>query len=132
MMALDNLKLRMDDNFVGDLESPTGKILMGDQDGGMQPYHLLFGALASCFYSTFLVISKKKRLTFDHAEVEVSGYKETGKEVNLLEHVTVKLVVTNPSNEKGLEKSAELGAKFCSIYTTLSKIAEMELLVEFQ
>ncbi len=131
-MALDNVKLKMDNNFVGELESPTGIVKMGDQDGGLEPYHLLFGALASCFYATFLVISKKKRLSFDNAEVEVSGNKETGKEINLLEKITVKMIVTNPNNEKGLIKSAELGAKYCSIYNTLSKIAEMNLIVEFK
>lgn len=52
-MALDNIKLKIDSNFIGELESPTGKIKIGDQIDGMEPYHLLFGALASCFYSTF-------------------------------------------------------------------------------
>ncbi len=130
-MALDTVKLTMDSNYVGELTSPTGTIKMGDQEGGMMPYHLLFGALASCFYSTFLVISTKKRLTFDKAEVEVSGYKETGKEKNLLEHVTMKLTVTNPSNQAAIIKSAELGAKFCSIHETISRVAEIELVVDF-
>lgn len=130
-MALDNIKLKIDDNFVGELESPTGKIPVGDQENGMQPYHLLFGALASCFYATFLVIAKKKRLSFSNAEVEVSGNKETGKEINLLEKITVKLTVSDPSNEKGLIKSAEMGAKFCSIYNTLSRVADIKLIVEF-
>ncbi|MBN2541173.1 MAG: OsmC family protein [Bacilli bacterium] len=132
-MALDTIKMTMDSNFVGEMESPTGVIRMGDQAGGMQPYHLLFGALASCFYSTFLVISKKKRLTFDKADVVVSGYKEnTGKEKNLLEHVTIEMTITNPSNEKGLEKSAELGAQFCSIHETISRVAKVETIVKFQ
>jgi len=131
-MALDNIILKMDNQFVGELESPTAKIAVGATSGGIQPYHMLFGALAACFYSTFLEISKKKRLSFDNATVEVSGYKETGKEINLLEHVTTKLTVINPNDEKGLIKSAELGARFCSIYNTLSKVAEMELIVEFK
>lgn len=132
-MALDTVKMTMDSDYVGELESPTGTIKMGDQEGGMMPYHLLFGALASCFYSTFLVISKKKRLTFDKAEVVVSGYKEnTQKEKNLLEHVTIEMTITNPSNEKGLMKSAELGAQFCSIHETISRVAKIETIVKFQ
>ncbi|HPJ23862.1 MAG TPA: OsmC family protein [Bacillota bacterium] len=131
-MALDNIKLVIDNQFVGELQTPTGTAKVGDQEGGIMPYHMLFGALASCFYSTFLVISQKKRLTFDSAVVEVSGEKETGKEVNLLSKATVKVTVKNPSNEPGLRKSAELGAKFCSIYTTLSKIADITLVVEFE
>lgn len=131
-MALDNVKLSIDNEFVGTLESPTGTIKIGDQKEGMMPYHLLFGALASCFYSTFLVIATKKRLKFDHAELEISGRKGTGKEINLLEQVDINMVVTNPSNEKALQKSAELGAKFCSIHETLTKVANIDLHVTFK
>ncbi len=131
-MALDNIKLKIDSNFIGELESPTGKIKIGDQIDGMEPYHLLFGALASCFYSTFLVIAKKKRLKFDYAELEVFGHKETGKEINLLKQVTIKMIVTNPSNELGILKSAELGAKFCSIHETISKVANIDLDIQFK
>ena len=114
------------------MESPTGVIKIGEQEGGMYPYHLLFGALATCFYSTFLVIAQKKRLSFDNAELEVSGHKGTGKEINLLEQVTIKMTITNPSNEKGLHKSAELGAKFCSIHETISKVANIDLVIVFK
>ncbi len=131
-MALDNIKLTMDSNYVGELESPTAKIKMGDQDNGMMPYHLLFGALASCFYATFLSIATKKKLSFDKAEIEVSGTKGTGKEINLLEEVKIEMEITNPSNEEALIKSAELGAKFCSIHETISKVANIELQVRFK
>jgi putative redox protein len=130
-MALDTIKQTWDDNYVGTMETPTGKIILGEQENGIYPYHMLFGALCSCFYATFLSIAKKKRLSFDKAEIEVSGHKGTGKEVNLLEKVTIKLLITNPSNEKGLSKSAELGSKFCSIHETISNIADIELLVDF-
>ncbi|MBU1144789.1 MAG: OsmC family protein [Firmicutes bacterium] len=130
-MAVDNIYIEWKDGFIGTMSSPTGKVILGDQDGGMQPYHLLFGALGSCFYATFLSIADKKRCSFDSANVEISGVKRTG-EVATLETVFVKLVVKNPSNEIQLIKSAELGAKFCSIYQTLSKVAEMTLKVYFE
>ena len=130
-MALDTIKQTWDDNFVGVMETPTGKVILGEQENGIYPYHMLFGALGSCFYATFLSIAKKKRLSFDKAEVEVSGHKGTGKEVNLLEKVTIELLITNPSNEKALSKSAELGSKFCSIHETISNVADVELIVKF-
>ncbi|XMB72796.1 OsmC family protein [Mycoplasmatota bacterium WC30] len=130
-MALDNIKQTWDDEFKGVMETPTGNVTLGDQENGVQPYHLLFGALGSCFYATFLSIAKKKRLTFDKATVEVSGNKGEGKEINLLEKVVIKLVITNASNEKALAKSAEWGTKFCSIHETVSKVADIELIVEF-
>jgi putative redox protein len=130
-MALDTIKQVWDDQFKGEMESPTGKIKIGDEENGMYPYHMLFGALGSCFYATFLSIAKKKRLSFDKAEVEVSGNKGIGLEVNLLEYVKIKMVITNPSNEKQLLRSAELGTKFCSIHETISKVAKIDLIVDF-
>jgi putative redox protein len=130
-MAVDNVKLSFNPSFQGTMTTPTGNVVLGDQDNGVQPYHLLFGALGSCFYATFLSISLKKRLTFSRAELEISGTKRT--EVPpTLEHTKIHLVVFNPSDEEQLIKSAELGAKFCSIHETISKVAKMELVVEFK
>lgn len=131
-MALDNIKISFDDEFRGELVSPTSTITLGDQENGMQPYHLLFGALGSCFYSTFLSIAKKKRLSFDKATIEISGNKVPEGDIRLLENVKIEMVVFNPSNEKGLLKSAELGAKFCSIHETISRVANIEMVVTFQ
>ena len=39
-----------------------------------------------------------------------------------LEEVNIKMIITNPSNEQQLLRSAELGAKYCSIYETLLKL----------
>jgi putative redox protein len=129
-MAVDNILIQFDPNFVGTMTSPSGSIRLGDQEGGMAPYHLLFGALGSCFYATFLSIAKKKRLTFAKAEIEISGEKRT--EVPpTLQHVKIRLVVHNPSDEAGLLKSAHLGAQFCSIHETISKVAQMEHEVQF-
>ena len=42
------------------------------------------------------------------------------------------MVIKNPSNEQQLLKSAELGAKYCSIYETISKVAKINLEVIFE
>jgi len=130
-MAVDNIKLEFTNEFVGKVISPRGTILIGDQENGMAPYHLLFGALGSCFYSTFLAIASKKRLTYDSVKIEISGSKRTG-EIPTLEDVLIHMVIKNPSNEIGLKKSAELGTHFCSIHETISKVANMRLEVEFE
>ena len=131
-MALDTIKQTWDNQFKGEMETPNGKVIIGDLENGLYPYHMLFGAIGSCFYATFLSIATKKRLTFDKATVEVSGNKGTGKEVNLLEKVKIKLIIINPSNEKALLKSADLGTKFCSIHEMVSKVADIELVVDFK
>lgn len=130
-MALDNIQLSFTNEFVGKMTSPTGSVLIGSQDNGIQPYHLLFGALGSCFYSTFLAIANKKRLTFEKAEVEVSGEKRTG-EVQTLEHVRIVITIYGGDNEAQLTRSAELGTRFCSIHNTISQVAKMDLEVIFK
>lgn len=126
----DKVKLKFTNEFNGTLTSPTGEIKIGVVEGSMRPYHLLFGALGSCLYSTFLDIVEKKRLTFDGVTIEISGEKRT--EVpTTLETGLIKLIVKNPSNEEQFEKSAKLASKYCSIYETVSKVADLSLEVEF-
>ncbi len=131
-MALETIKQTWNLEFQGEMVTPSGEFIIGDGVNRMEPYHMLFGALGSCFYATFLSIAHKKRLTFEKAEVEVSGHKGTGKEINLLEKAKIVLTIYHPSNEKGLKKSAELGAHFCSIHQLISKEADIELVVEFK
>ncbi len=98
---------------------------------GAKPYDMLLGALGSCFYATFMSIVEKKKLTFDEVDLDISGRKRT--EVpTTLEDVNIKMVIKNPSNEQQLLKSAELGAKYCSIYETISKVAKINLEVIFE
>lgn len=130
-MAVDNVQLSFTNEFVGEMTSPSGKVLIGTQENGMRPYHLLFGALGSCFYSTFLAIANKKRLTFEKAEVEVSGEKRAG-EVQTLEHVKIVITIYGGDNEVQLTRSAELGTRFCSIHNTISQVAKMDLEVLFK
>lgn len=131
-MALDNVKFEWTSDYVGTMSSPTGSIAVGDQKGGMQPYHLLFGALGGCFYSTFLEIAKKKRLTFTKAEVEISGEKPViAGEVTTLRKMKIRMMVDNPSNEDKLRQSADLATRNCSIHKTLSAVAKIEMELVF-
>jgi len=130
-MKTDNITLKFNPDFVGTMTSPTGTVLLGDQDNGVEPYHLLYGALGSCFYATFLGIAKKKRLTFTEAHIEVSGRKRD-QVPPTLEEVLIKMVIFDASDEAQFIKSAELGTQYCSIHETISKVAKMSLEVTFQ
>ncbi|MEF3692739.1 MAG: OsmC family protein [Acholeplasmataceae bacterium] len=130
-MKTDNITLSFQQGFKGTLESPTSKINIGDNENGIQPYHMLYGALGSCFYATFLSVSEKMRLTFSKATVEISGEKRDETPATL-KHVKVELTIYQPSHQEKLIKAAQNGAKFCSIYTTVSQVAEMELVVLFK
>ncbi len=130
-MKQDTIKLSFDNMFVGDMVSPTGSIKLGSQDNGMKPYHLLFGALASCFYATFLSVSNKMRQSFSDVEIEVNGNKRDETPATLSD-VKIEMIVYNGSDQEKLLKAAELGAKYCSIHETISKVAHIDLVVTFK
>ncbi len=129
-MNVDDIELRFAEGFNGQLIAPGGTIAIGGEKGGMQPYHLLFGALGSCFYATFLSVATKKRLTFKEARLTISGHKRDTIPP-MLDHVEIHMVVSGASDEKGIRRSAELGAEYCSIHATISKVAEIVLDVSF-
>lgn len=130
-MKADQISLKFDKNYVGEMTSPTGSVKLGDQDQGIQPYHLLFGALASCFYATFLSVANKMRLSFSDVDIVVSGNKRDETPATL-DYVKIDMVIYNGSDEVKLTKAAELGGKYCSIHETISKVAEIELALTFE
>ncbi|MFA7075094.1 MAG: OsmC family protein [Candidatus Izemoplasmatales bacterium] len=129
-MAYDRVVLKWDMNFKGELFSPTGIAKLGDQDDGLYPYHLFFGAIGSCFYATFISVALKMRLEFESAKIEVSGSK-IDPNSKIIEVVDMKMVIKNPSDKDKLIKAAELGTKYCSIHELVSRAAKVNLIVEF-
>ncbi|MDD4184513.1 MAG: OsmC family protein [Candidatus Izemoplasmatales bacterium] len=130
-MATSNILTKWTNEFKGIMEAQNGNVLLGDQPNGVSPYNLLFGALASCFYATFLSIANKKRLSFTSATVEVSGKKREDK-IATLEYVKMVLTIKDPSNKAQMIRSAELGAQYCSVHETVSKVAKIDLEVLFE
>lgn len=132
-MAVDNIKLTFSNDFEGTMTSPTGTLPIGKSEDSFRPYHLLFGALGSCLYATFIPITYKMRLSFEEANLEISGNKR--KEVpSTLDYVQIKFVIKNPSkgSEDQFRKAAELASKYCSIHETISKVAKIEMVVSFE
>jgi putative redox protein len=130
-MKTDTIQLNFKQGFIGEMVSPTSHVAIGDQNNGAQPYHLLYGALGSCFYATFLSVSQKMRLTFDRATLEISGTKRETLPTTL-DYVKIEMVVYGANDEEKMQKAAQLGAKHCSIHETISKVATMELVVKFE
>jgi putative redox protein len=130
-MKTDNVQLQFSNQFVGSMTSPSGRVVLGQQPDGIAPYHLLFGAVGSCFYSTFLSVANKKRLTFVDANLEISGIKRDTIPATL-EYLKIIFTIRGGTNHAQLKESAELGAKYCSIHETISKVAKIDLVVEFK
>lgn len=130
-MAVETITISFNHGFRGTLKTEKQDVLVGSHETGISPYNMLFGALGSCLYATFLEIARKKQLTYTNVDVIVSGTKR--EEIpTTLNYVKVEMVVYNPSDTTGLEKTAKLAAKYCSIYETLSKVATMETIIRFE
>lgn len=130
-MSANKVEFSWTNEFRGTLETNTGVLDLGTEQGEFKPYQLLFGSLGSCFYSTFLGIVKKKRLEFSGAKMEISGRKRE-KAPTTLEHVLIRLTLINPSNEIQFLKSAELAGEYCSIHQTIAQVADIDLEVSFE
>lgn len=117
--------------FEGELIGPRGTAKIGVEEGTLAPYDMLFGALAACLYSTFLDVSIKKRIAYETCTLEVTGEKR--KDVpTTLKWVHVKATVLNAQKEAGLEEAFRLATQYCSIYQTLSHVAEMTYEIQFK
>src|SRR6056297_2132887 len=123
-MNKKEVKMRFESEFLGELIANKGRATVGVEENTLEPYDMLFGALGSCYYSTFLDVAKKKRIDFDHAEIHIEGVKKDTPPTTL-EWVKVRLDVKNSSNNLGLEKAASLAAEYCSVYVTISKVADI-------
>ena len=100
-------------------------IKIGGEDQESGPYDLLLMSLGSCLYSTFEDIMGKKKLTFEKLEIDISGEKRTEVPTTLEYCNAIFTVKTDENKKKAFIKSLELACKYCSIYNTLSYVAEM-------
>lgn len=129
-MAIQKIEVQYNKGFNGKLITQNGTANVGTEKGEIAPYDMLFASLATCLYSTFLDVITKKRIEFDGSNVIVTGEKRKEIPPTLI-WVNVLIEIKNASNEKGVQKAAELATKYCSIYETLSKVANMNMEVKF-
>lgn len=117
--------------FKGVLKAKRGTVDIGIEEGTIEPYDMVFGALGSCLYSTFLDIAVKKKIVYEGLNMKISGEKRT--EVpTTLETVHVEVTVINAEKEKGLDQAMRLATEYCSVYQTLAHVAEMTYSLTFE
>ena len=123
-MDRKEVKLVFSNTFDGTLIAPKGEVSIGTTEGKVLPYDMLLGALGSCLYSTFMDGMKKKRIDFERFEMDITGEKRT--EIpTTLKWVNVSATVYAPDKENGVSEAFRLATEYCSIYQTLSHVAEM-------
>lgn len=123
-MEKKEVSLKFNQGFEGELIAPLGTARIGSKEGTLEPYDMLLGALGSCLYATFLEIAIKKRIGYEGVDIKITGEKR--EEVpTTLKYVHVEMVVIKPDQEKGLDQALRLATEYCSIYQTISNVAEM-------
>ena len=133
-MAYQEVSLTFDPEFQGSLTSLKGNTIpVGAAPGGMAPYDMLLGALGACLYSTFLDIVLKKRLTLKKVDIKIDGDKRTTVPMTLERcHVAITVVGGLMEKEAAYKKSMDLATEYCSVYQTISQVAEMTYELKFE
>ena len=118
--------VRFSNGFHGELLLDEGVVRIGRQPQEAAPYDLLYGALASCLYSTFLGILEKKRIIIQGADAEKRSEVPT-----TLKTVHLTVTVHQAEKEEAVRKSLELATRYCSVYQTISQVAQMSWEIHF-
>lgn len=131
-MAIISVKTPFNNDFTGELVTGRARVEIGTGEGRLAPYDMLLGALSSCLYATFLGVVEKKRLVFESCDIEVKGEKRA--EIpTTLEWCQVEMRIKGAveGKEKHYIEAAKLAGEYCSIYQTLSHVANMSIEVIF-
>lgn len=132
-MPVLSIKTNFSNAFVGELITSRARVPIGSTEGSLVPYDMLLGALSSCLYATFLGVVEKKRLTFQACDIEVKGEKREEIPTTLKWcQVEMRIRGAVEGKEKHYREAATLAGEYCSIYQTLSHVADMSIEVIFE
>lgn len=125
-MSEIDVRLDFGNTFQGSLRAGERALPVGKD--GFRPYELLLGALGGCYYATLVDILKKMRIGYRDAAVQVKGRKRQETPTHL-EWCEVQLTVRGASDKEKMERAAQLAARYCSVYYTISRVCDIELKV---
>ncbi len=106
----------------------TGKKHLIDRES--DAYDYLFGALSSCLFATFDALAKKMRVTWGQVDFVVDGEKRK-ESPPTLKWVSIKATAKGVEDEEKFLRAFETATRYCSVYTTISQVAEMTWSVDF-
>ena len=113
------------------LDIGRATVKIGSNEGEFHAYDFLLGALSACFQATLADILIKRKLEIPTMEIIVTGEKR--KETpTTLEWTKMDITVFGEVDEEKFLRSADLATKYCSVHTTISKVATMTHEVKFR
>ncbi len=127
------VKMVFDHKYHGMLTGHHGAAPVGPEEGALSPYDMVLGGLGACLNHTFQTILDKKRLTFESVNYAIEGVKR--KTVpTMLETVTLSITLSGVEKDKEapFRNAMELAAKHCSVYATISAVADITWTLDFK
>lgn len=121
-------------DFAGDnwkaLNDRGSVVELGGENEKFAPYELLLSALSGCLFMTYESILEKMQISVKKTNFDVRGEKRDEK-IATLKVCHVKVTISGAEDESKAKKAVDIASRYCSIYQTLSKVADMSWDVEF-
>lgn len=129
-MSVTTVKITFDGENKGELKASNTTTLGAV---GFAPYELILGGLGACLNHTFQSVVDKQRLTIDAIHYEITGTKREEIPTTLKE-VVINAVVTGveAGKEDKIQKAFDKACEYCSMYSTLSHVADMKPTLTFK
>ena len=87
-------------------------------------YELLLGGLSHCLFSTYESMAEKMQVEYSGLDMNITGVKRDEK-VATLKTVDIDVLAKGVTDQDKFAKAFEIATRYCSIFTTISKVAEM-------
>lgn len=115
----------------GRLVTDSGSVVqLGRETGTVAPYELLLGGLSYCLFRTFESVTEKMKVKYEGMDMEITGVKGDDA-IGMLTNVTLQVSMTGAPDEKKVRKAFDISTRYCSVFNTLGKIAEMKWDISF-
>lgn len=124
---MSEIRAVFEPRYHGIIEGSRARLVLGPEEGEFGPYDLVLGGLAGCFYATFLGIAGKMHLHYHEVILDIEGHHREDPPTTL-QHIILNMEVkgADPDQEKRYQRAVEIAGKYCSVYQTLSQVAEIE------
>ncbi len=129
----NNVKMVFDNQMHGIVTGHHGSSQVGPAEGALAAYDMVLGGLGACLNHTFQSVLDKKKVKIHGVNYNIEGEKR--EEVpTTLKTVTVEAIISGVEEDKkdAVKKSFELATRYCSVYQTISQVAEMKYTVDFK
>jgi len=129
----NEIKMVFDNQMHGIITGHHGSSQVGPSEGALAAYDMFLGGLGACLNHTFQSVLDKKKLKVHGINYDIKGVKRD--EVpTTLKTVDINVTISGVDEEDKakVEKSFEMATRYCSVYQTISHVADMSYTVNYK